>query len=108
MKIDGRYPIMPIRLETALELAYIAPALEIVVGIIALLDIDHLCEPAKQQRECPSGTDYTDGHIMPVQDKDITVQAGFRFSDNHNQQLSNQLPASAGPGSRPFISCLPK
>jgi len=38
MKIHGRYPIVPIRLEITPELTYLAPALEIVVGISTLFE----------------------------------------------------------------------
>jgi len=38
MEIHGRYPIVPIRLEITPELANIAPALEIVVGISTLFE----------------------------------------------------------------------
>ena len=38
MKIHSRYPIVSIRLEITPELANIAPALEIIIGISTLLE----------------------------------------------------------------------
>lgn len=79
VEIYGRNPVAAIRLEIALEFADLAPALEIVVGVCALLVRDDLCKLAKEQRKCPSGADYADSHIVLVQDKNITVQAGFKL-----------------------------
>ncbi|MFZ0033598.1 MAG: hypothetical protein WAK60_01245 [Sedimentisphaerales bacterium] len=78
VEIYGRNPVAAIRLEIALEFADLAPGLEIVVGVCALLVRDDLCKLAKEQRKCPSGADNADGHIMLVQDKDITIQAGIK------------------------------
>ena len=74
VEIHGRNPVVPVRLEIPPELADFAPALKIVVGISALLERDHLGQIAEQQRERPLGADNTNGHIMLVQDKDVTVQ----------------------------------
>lgn len=79
VEIYGRNPVLAIQLEITLEFADIAPALEIVVCISTLLKRDYLGKLAKEQRKCPSGADYADSHIMLVQDKNITVQAGFNF-----------------------------
>ncbi len=87
MEIDRRYPIVSIRLELPSELAYLAPALEIIVGISVLLQRDDLGEVAKEQRERPSGPDYADGHIVLVQHKDVTVKPGFELTGNHNSYL---------------------
>jgi len=78
-----------IRLKTTPEFAHLAPTVEIIVGIIALFQGDNLGKLTKQQRKCPFGTDYTDSHIMLVQHKDITVQAGFMLGSNHNSKLPN-------------------
>ncbi len=83
VEIYGGNPVAAIRLEIAFEFADLAPALEIVVGVCALLERDDLGELAKQQRECSSGADYADGHIMFVQHEDITVQGGFELTGNH-------------------------
>ena len=79
VEIYGRNPVLAIRLEITFELAYLAPALEIVVCINTLLKRDDLGKLAKEQRKCPSGADNADSHIMLIQDKDITVQAGFKL-----------------------------
>jgi hypothetical protein len=79
VEIYGRNPVLAIRLEITFELAYLAPVLEIVVCINTLLKRDYLSKLAKEQRECPPGTDYANSHIVLVQDKDITVQAGFKL-----------------------------
>ncbi len=75
---------MSIRLEITPELAYLAPALEIVVGISALLERDDLGKLAKQQRKRPLGSYNTDSHIMLVKHKNIAVQTGFELAGNHN------------------------
>jgi hypothetical protein len=79
VEIYGRNPVLAIRLEITFELAYLAPVLEIVVCINTLLKRDDLSKLAKEQRKCPSGADYANSHIVLVQDKDITVQAGFKL-----------------------------
>ncbi len=81
---------MSIRLKTALEFAYIAPALEIIVGIVALFKRDDLGELAKEQREGPFGPDDADSHVMFVQDKNVAVEPRFIFCGNHNQQVTNR------------------
>jgi len=73
-----------IRLELTPELAYLAPALEIVVGISALLERDNLGKLAKEQRKGPPGPYNTDGHIMLVKDKNIAIQTGFELASNHS------------------------
>ncbi len=84
MEIYRRDPIVSIRLETAPELAYIAPALEIIVGISTLLKRDYLGKVAEQQGKSPPGADYADRHIMPVQHKDVTVQTGLILNSTHS------------------------
>ena len=79
VEIYGRNPVVAIRLEIAFEFADLAPGLEIVVCISTLLKRDDLCNLAKEQRKCPSGTDNADSHIVLVQDKHATIQAGVRF-----------------------------
>ena len=78
---------MSIGLEISFELAYLAPALEIIVGIRALLDRNDLSKLAKQQGKGPPGSYYADGHIMLVQHENITVKPGFMLRNNHNRQV---------------------
>ena len=66
VKVDGRDPVVPIRLEIPTELADLAPALEIIVGIPTLLERDHLGQIAEQQRKRPLGAHDANGHIMLV------------------------------------------
>jgi len=79
VEIYGRDPVVAIRLEIAFEFADLAPGVEIVVGICALLEGDDLGKLAAEQRESAPCADNADSHIMLVQDKDITIEAGFRF-----------------------------
>ena len=79
VEIYGRNPVLAIRLEIAFEFTDLAPGLEIVVCISTLLKRDYFSKLAKEQRKCPSGADNADSHIVLVQDKDITVQAGFKL-----------------------------
>ncbi len=87
MEIHGRDPVVSVRLEISFDLAYFAPALEIIVGILALLDGNDLGKLAEQQRKRPSGSYYADGHIMLVQHENITIKAGFMLRNNHNRQI---------------------
>jgi hypothetical protein len=89
IKIDRGDPIVSIRLEITPELAYLTPALEVIVGISVLLKRDDLGKVAKQQRKCPSGSHYADSHIMLVEDKHITVQPGFELVSNHISYLDS-------------------
>ena len=75
---------MSVRLKLTPELAYLAPALEIIVGISALLERDNLGKLAKEQRKGSPGPYDADGHIMLVKDKNITIQTGFELASNHN------------------------
>ncbi len=78
VEIHGGDPVAAIRLEIALEFADLAPRVEIVVGVCALLEGDDLGELAKEQRKGPFGADNADSHIVLVQDKNATIQAGVR------------------------------
>jgi len=73
-----------IGLEITPELAYLTPALEIIIGISAFLERDDLGKLAKEQRKRPPGSYNTDGHIMLVKHKNIAVQTGFELAGNHN------------------------
>ena len=83
MEIYRRDPVVPVRLEIAPELADLAPAIEIVIGISALLERNDLGEISEQQGEGPSDADYVDRHIMPVEHKNVTVQAGLMLLRYH-------------------------
>lgn len=79
VEIHGGNPVATIRLEIALEFADLAPGLEIVVGVSALLVRDDLGKLVKEQSKGASGADNADSHIVLVQDKNATIQAGVRF-----------------------------
>ncbi len=49
MEMYRRDPIVSVRLEITPQLAYLAPALEIIIGISALLERDDLGKVAEQQ-----------------------------------------------------------
>lgn len=83
VKIHSRNPVVAIRLELPAELAYLAPALEIVVGISAFLERDDLGKLATQKGEGASGADDADGHIVLVKDKHIAVQSGLMLASKH-------------------------
>jgi hypothetical protein len=87
VEIYGGNPVAAIRLEIAFEFADLAPGLEIVVGVCALLEGDYLGKLAKEQRKRASCADNADGHIVLVQDKNITIQARFIFRGNHKSPL---------------------
>jgi len=82
---------MAVRLKVAFILAYITPALEIISCIGTPLKRDDLCKPSKEQGKGTSCADYPDGHIVPVEHKDVTVQRGANLAGNHNQRLPKQL-----------------
>ncbi len=77
VEIYGGNPVAAIRLEIAFEFADLAPGVEIVVGVSALLVRDDLGKLAKEQGKCPSCTDNADSHIVLVQDKNAAIEAGF-------------------------------
>ena len=79
VEIHGGNPVAAIRLEIALEFADLAPGVEIVVGVSALLEGDDLGKLATEQGKGPSCADNADSHIVLVQDKNATIQAGVRF-----------------------------
>ena len=83
IKIDSRDPIVAVRLEISPELAYLAPALEIIIRVLTLLERDDLGEVAEQQGKRTLCTDYAYRHIMLVENKDATVQTRLIFSSNH-------------------------
>jgi len=110
MEIHRRDPIVSIRLEMTPELAHLAPALEIVVGISALLERDDLGKLAEEQRKGSSGPHDANSHIMLVQHKDITAQSGLTFSSSHSlyhityfaSSISTMRSNTLGPF-RPYI-----
>lgn len=83
IKIHCRDPVMAVRFEIPPELANLAPALEIVIGISALLKRNNFGKIAEQQGKCTPCADYSNRHIMFVQHKDITIQTRLEFSSNH-------------------------
>jgi len=84
MKVDCGNPVVPGRLEITFELAYLTPAFKIVVGISAFFERDNFSEIAKKQGKSPPDSYYTDSHIVPVQNKNITIQPGFDLGGKHN------------------------
>jgi hypothetical protein len=78
-----------IRLEISSELADLAPALEIVVRISVRFERDNLGKVAEEQRKCPPGSHNADSHIVFIQHKDVTVQAGFVACGNHSFRSLN-------------------
>jgi len=91
MEIHGRDPIVPIRLESPPELADLAPALEIIIGIPALLERDDLGQIAEQQGKRPPGAHDADRHVMLVQYKDVTVQTRLTLSCYHDSRTTYHL-----------------
>jgi len=87
IKVHGGDPIVAIGLELSAELAYLTPALEIIVGISAFFKRNHLGKLTKQQRKRPFGPHDSDGHVMLVEHKHITVQSGLIMRGNHNTVL---------------------
>jgi hypothetical protein len=77
MKIDRRYPVVPVRLELSTKLAYLAPAFKIVVRVVALFKRDNFGKLATKQGKCTPRPDYTNRHIMLVEDKHIAVKSGL-------------------------------
>ena len=80
MEMYRRDPVVAVRFELTPQLADLAPAIEIVIGIPALLERYDLGEIAKQKRKRPPDADDADRHIMPVEHQNVTVQTGFVFS----------------------------
>lgn len=79
VEIHGGNPVAAIRLEIALEFADLAPGVEIVVGVYALLVRDDLGKLATEQGKGPSCPDNADSHIVLVQDKNAAIQARVRL-----------------------------
>ena len=79
VEIHGGNPVAAIRLEIALEFADLAPGVEIVVGVYALLVGDDLGKLATEQGKGASCADNADSHIVLVQDKNAAIQTGIRF-----------------------------
>ena len=74
VEVDGGDPVVPIRLELPPELADLAPTLEIIVRVGALLETDHLRQLAAQQGERSFGANDTDGHVVLVKHQDTAIQ----------------------------------
>lgn len=84
VKIHGRYPIVTVRLEISPELADFTPAFEIVIWIPAFFERDYFGELTKEQRECSFCSHDTNGHVMFVQNKDITAQSEIAVCGDHD------------------------
>ncbi len=96
IKINRPDPFVPVRLKIASELAHLAPAMEIVIRISALLQRDHFGKIPEQQRKRPLDPYYPYSHVMLVQYKNITVQTGMIFSSNHSLPYCLLHPSSYG------------
>jgi len=84
MEINGRYPIVPVRVEASLEFAYFAPTLKIIVREGALFgcdDFGHFFTEQGKSSFCPYDSD---GHIVFIKDKHAAIQARLWISGNHN------------------------
>jgi len=86
-----RDPIVPVRLEVTSQLAELALAVKIVIGISALLERNNLGEIAEQQGKGTPDTDYADRHVMPVKHKNVAVQTGVMFSKSHRSSLMRRI-----------------
>jgi hypothetical protein len=82
---------VPVRLESAPELADLAPVVEIVIGISALLERNNLGEIAEQQGKGTPDADYADRHVVPVEHKNVTVQTGLRFLRYHGSYFMHHI-----------------
>jgi len=83
IEINGRNPIVAVRLEIPPELAYLTPAMEIVVGISPPLKRNNLGKVAEQQGKRSPGADYAYRHIMLVEHKHVTIQTRLTFPSDH-------------------------
>ena len=74
IQVHRRDPIVGVRLELVPGLADVNPALEVVVGIGLFLERDDFGKFAAKEGKSSSRTDYTDGHVVLVQDKHTAVK----------------------------------
>ena len=72
----GADPVVGMGLELSAELADLDPGLEVVAQVLAVFDVDHFSQLAKQQREGPFDVDDPDGQVVLVQHQDIAIDAG--------------------------------
>ena len=82
IELDGGNPVMTVRLKPTPELADLAPARKVVVGIGTSLERNHLRQIATQQGKSALGADDTDRHIVLVEHKHTAIQARMAFADN--------------------------
>lgn len=82
---------MSVRLEMAPELADLAPALEIIVGVFALFERDDLSEVPEQQGKGTPGPHDANRHIVLVEHKDVAVQTRLTLSCNHGSHITSEI-----------------
>jgi len=62
-----------VRLETPLELAYLAPALEVIIRVLAIVIGYNVRNTFGKKAEGAPGTYDPNGHIVLIKHQDITV-----------------------------------
>ncbi len=68
-------PILVRLLELRLQLADLAPRFEIVVGPLAVFDLNHLGQPPQQQHKCPTHVDDVNRDILTIEQQDAGIQS---------------------------------
>jgi len=94
IEVYGGNPVASLRLEIAFEFADLAPGAEGVIGVGTLFKRNDLCKLAKEQGKGTPYADNADRHIVLVQDKNVTIQADFRFCRKHRYSSHRDILAT--------------
>src|ERR1043165_6945756 len=71
---DGLDPVVPLALVLLLERGDFLPGEEVVVVVLAIIDVDDLGQVLGEHDERPACRDDADGHVQLVEDEDLGVE----------------------------------
>ena len=75
LKVHAANPVLVRLLELRLQLADFAPRFEIVIGPLAVFDVNHFGQPAEQQHKRPTHVDHVNRNVLTIEQKNAGIQS---------------------------------
>ena len=82
-EVDRVDPVAMRRLEFFAQLADFSPRLEVVIGVLAFLDVDHLGQFADQETKGPAYIDDVNRHVLAVKHQHARCESAARSDARH-------------------------
>jgi hypothetical protein len=74
LKVNSSDPVIVLVFGVATQTTELAPALEVIIGKLTLIDIDYFSDFAKQQDESMASRYDSDSHEVSVKDENARIQ----------------------------------